>query len=171
MGEAIHSMEEYMDSTRITHLDDSVARPGGQGLISSLFEINHNLINQSAMNVRAMANYISVVEQGVYGNLKFCQRRVRGLSVVFSSVPDGNIDQYIKMCSEQALENISQTTEEITAAWKTACECTNGLLSNIPEQMAVVCHSFDLLAAGLEVPSECLSSPIEDGARRPGSVE
>lgn len=171
MGEAIHSMEDYMDSTRITHLDDSVARPGPQGLMSSLFEINHNLINQSAMNVRAMANYISVVEQGVYGNLKFCQRRVQGFSEVFTSAPDGNIDQYIKICSEQALENISQTAEEITAVWKTACECTNSLLSNIPEQMAVVCHSFDLLAAGLEVPSEHLSASVEDGTRHPGDAE
>lgn len=142
------------------HLNNVAELPRVKDFMSGIFGINHNIVNQSAMNVRAMANCISIMEQGIFEYLKFYQKRIDGMSDVFSNISSGDIDKSIKSYNVQAFEQFAQSAEEAAAAWKTACDCTSSLLSNIPEQMSAACHSFNLLTASVQTASEPPSSSL-----------
>jgi hypothetical protein len=122
-------------------------------------DLHHVIINQSAMNMRVAVHSLSLLERQACDWLKFYQSRLEAGAGTLMDLSQSGLGDSVQIYGGQTHEHVVCNARETAAVWGTACEIADGLLSNITEQMSMMCHAFNL-ATGARPSSSVAHHPV-----------
>jgi hypothetical protein len=140
-------------------INKEIIRNGLEITIPVTIDMHHVIVNQSAMNMRVAVHSLSLLERQACDWLKFYQSRLVAGAGTLMDLSQSGLDDSVRIYGGQINEHVVCNARETAAVWETACEIADGLLSNITEQMSMMCHGFNL-ATGARPPSNAAHRPV-----------
>jgi hypothetical protein len=143
----------------ISEVNKDIIRNTLESTIPVTVDLHHVIINQSAMNMRIAVHSLSLLERQACDWLKFYHGRLVAGAGTLMDLSQSGLDDSVRIYGGKIHEHVVCNARETAAVWETACEITDGLLSNITEQMSMTCHALNL-ATGARPPSSAAHRPV-----------
>jgi hypothetical protein len=142
----------------LPEINKEIIRAGMEVTIPVTVNLHHVIIKQSAMNMRIAVHSLSLLERQACDWLKFYQSRLEAGAGTLMDLSQSGLGDSVQIYGGQTHEHVVCNARETAAVWGTACEIADGLLSNMTEQMSMMCHAFNLATGNLATDARPSSS-------------